>query len=536
MIRSRSLRVLTVGIGLALAASACSKDSPSTTSPSCTFSVAQPATTFGPEGGSGSAAVTAASGCAWTATSSAAFAAITAGASGTGNGTVTFTVAANAATTDRTATLTIAGSAFTITQRAATTTTPPPTLSAPSAKSPIGGVSVDPGRPTLIVNNATSTGAIGTVTYHFEVSDLNSFPNDPVRTFTVDGVAQGSGTTSWTLNRDLGTNVLWYWRAHATNGTVTGAFSDVETFRTGPQCSFVLSTTSVNAPTAGGSSAISVTSTTGCAWTAVSNSPFITVTSGATGTGSGSVTISISANTGAARTGSLTIAGQNVAISQSGGGTACTYVLGSSAASVSGGGATGSVTVTADGACGWTAVSNSSFITVTSGASGTGNGTVGYTVASNSTGASRTGTITIAGQTFTITQSATVPLVASFQLFDPAAQSTPTTECRFRSVGSTATTCVVRSTSFPLSTNAIVNYEWTVQYTYNTAKTFTQSSASPNFSFSDTCGGITSTDDGAANPLSVTLTVTDNTGATATATSGAGTQPALVVRLFTCGL
>jgi hypothetical protein len=71
-------------------------------------------------------------------------------------------------------------------------------------------------------------------------------------------------------------------------------------------------------------------------------------------------------------------------------------------------GASGSnaiVNVTATSAsCSWTAVSNSSFITVNSGSSGTGNGTVGFTVAANPNSGQRTGTITIAGQTFTVTQ------------------------------------------------------------------------------------------------------------------------------------
>jgi hypothetical protein len=533
MIRTRSASALIACLLLGVFASACTKNSTSPTTPSCTFSVAQPTTTFGPEGGTGSAAVTAGSGCSWTATSSATFATITAGSSGSGNGTVTFSIAVNTATADRTATLTIAGSTFTITQRAATTTTPPPTLSAPSAKSPVGGVSVDPGRPTLVVNNATSTGAIGTVTYHFEVSDVNTFPNDPVRTFTVDGIAQGSGTTSWTVNHDLGANVLWYWRARATNGTVTGAFSDVDTFRTGPQCSFVLSTTSINAAAAGTSSTITVTTSTGCTWAATSNSSFITVTSGATGTGSGTVAITIAANNGAARTGTLTIAGQTVAISQSGGGSACTFLLSPASASISGGGGTGSFTVTADSACSWTATTTDSFVTITSGSSGTGNGTVAFSVTANSGSTARTGTITVGGQTFTINQAASVAMTASFSLLDPGTQAGATTECRFRSATGAPTTCTLRSTSFTFGTNTIVSYQWTVQYTYDTVKTLSGTASTLNIT--DTCGGVQSTADGASNPLSVTLTVTDNTGATATAIAGSGSQPALFVRLFTCG-
>jgi len=55
--------------------------------------------------------------------------------------------------------------------------------------------------------------------------------------------------------------------------------------------------------------------------------------------------------------------------------------------------------------CAWTASSNASWITVTSGASGTGDGRIGYLVLPN-IGGSRSGTLTIADQTFTLTQAA----------------------------------------------------------------------------------------------------------------------------------
>lgn len=85
----------------------------------------------------------------------------------------------------------------------------------------------------------------------------------------------------------------------------------------------------------------------------------------------------------------------------------CSYSISPTSASVVAGGGTGSVTVTAGAGCAWTAVSNSSFITVTSGSSGSGNGSVGYSVAANTGSASRSGTVTIAGQTFTVTQAGT---------------------------------------------------------------------------------------------------------------------------------
>src|SRR5262249_62277308 len=55
--------------------------------------------------------------------------------------------------------------------------------------------------------------------------------------------------------------------------------------------------------------------------------------------------------------------------------------------------------------CTWTATSNApTWLTVTAGSSGTGSGTVGYAVAANLTTTPRMGTLTIAGQTFTVTQ------------------------------------------------------------------------------------------------------------------------------------
>jgi hypothetical protein len=64
---------------------------------------------------------------------------------------------------------------------------------------------------------------------------------------------------------------------------------------------------------------------------------------------------------------------------------------------------TRTVKVSTTNACPWTASTNASWITVTAGAAGTGDGSVSFSYAAN-TGASRTGTLMIAGQTFTLTQ------------------------------------------------------------------------------------------------------------------------------------
>jgi hypothetical protein len=80
-----------------------------------------------------------------------------------------------------------------------------------------------------------------------------------------------------------------------------------------------------------------------------------------------------------------------------------------------------------------------------------------------------------------------------------------------------------------------VTYAWNVQYTYGTIKNLTAIGPSPTLSITDICGGSTSTSDGVAQPLFVTLTVTDDQGNSATASAGSGSQPPLTIRLFTCG-
>src|SRR5207244_2543834 len=89
--------------------------------------------------------------------------------------------------------------------------------------------------------------------------------------------------------------------------------------------------------------------------------------------------------------------------------TAATFSINQTAQNFSASGGTGSVSVTASASCPWTAQSNApSFITITSGASGTGNGTVNYSVTANTSTSQRSGTMTIAGQTFTVMQDAAI--------------------------------------------------------------------------------------------------------------------------------
>lgn len=82
----------------------------------CVFSVSPASQAYSSSGGSGSVAVATGSTCGWTAAGSASWLTVTAGSSGVGPGSVSFAVAAQTGSDPRTATLTVAGQAVTVSQ------------------------------------------------------------------------------------------------------------------------------------------------------------------------------------------------------------------------------------------------------------------------------------------------------------------------------------------------------------------------------------------------------------------------------------
>jgi uncharacterized repeat protein (TIGR01451 family) len=92
----------------------------------------------------------------------------------------------------------------------------------------------------------------------------------------------------------------------------------------------------------------------------------------------------------------------------------CGYSLNLYATNISAVAGIGSVTVsTTDGTCAWTTATNAAWLHILDGASGTGSGIVTYSAEENCSGSSRVGTMTIAGQTFTVTQNAGFSLSAT---------------------------------------------------------------------------------------------------------------------------
>jgi hypothetical protein len=169
-----------------------------------------------------------------------------------------------------------------------------------------------------------------------------------------------------------------------------------------PSCTVALQPASASTTAAGGTGEVSITTAAGCGWTTSIGAPWIAITTAPGGNGSGSFGYSVAANTTpTARTGTITVSGQTFTVSQAG---LCTFAIKPSSRNFDEDGGTHSVSVTAPSTCAWTATSNADFITITDGQSGSGNGTVTYRVAEYKGKGTRTGTLTIAGETFTVTQ------------------------------------------------------------------------------------------------------------------------------------
>jgi hypothetical protein len=83
----------------------------------------------------------------------------------------------------------------------------------------------------------------------------------------------------------------------------------------------------------------------------------------------------------------------------------CSFSINPTSASLGHSGGTGTISVTTQAGCAWAVVESLSWVGIDSGQSGTGPGTVSYAVSSNLTSTPRTGTMTVAGRTFTINQS-----------------------------------------------------------------------------------------------------------------------------------
>jgi len=340
--------------------------------PSCTFSAAPGSfTNVAAAGATLDVMVTAPTGCAWTATSTLSWVAITQGASGSGDATVKLTVQLNSGVL-RSGTVTVAGQPITVTQVAAaspcTFTVAPTSYNPPVA----GGT-------TQIAVTTTSSCA-------WTVSGAPSWISA-----TPSG-ATGNGNVSLTVQANTGAG---------RTATLTIAGQPVVVTQPSglPACAYTINPSSFsNVAAAGGNISVAVTTTAGCAWSVSGNPAWVTAST-VNGSGSGTTTITVQANTGALRTSAFTIAGQNFTVTQLPG--ACTYTVTPSSFNLPSGAQNKTITVSTQAGCPVQASSSDTswlHITATPPAGG---GDVDFTADRNDASTARTANVTISGLAFT---------------------------------------------------------------------------------------------------------------------------------------
>jgi len=152
-----------------------------------------------------------------------------------------------------------------------------------------------------------------------------------------------------------------------------------------------------------------VTTTSSCEWTAASDASWLTIASGSTGTGTGVVNYAAAASSlTSARTATLTIAGRRVTVTQAAAPPPppppCTYSILPASVKVGPDAVTLTIAVTTQAGCQWTEVQRDAFLEKGNVSSGTGSGNATVDVQRYKGNSERVGTMIIAGQTLTVTQ------------------------------------------------------------------------------------------------------------------------------------
>jgi hypothetical protein len=334
----------------------------------CTFAVSPPNQTVPASGGAGLVSVVTTSGCAWSAVTTADWIVVAGPGAGEGSGTVTFSAAPNTGSGARMAALIIGGQAATITQAAPAAQPPapeppvPPSPPPPTPDPPVPPPTPDPPAPEPPVPPPTPDPPAPEPPAPPPTPDPPAppppapdppAPDPPTCAFTVAPLSQSFGpeggggqlavsataaSCTWTAT----SGVPWLTLTGGTQRTGSGTVSylvasHTETSpRTGtlqvagqpvtitqqaavPVCTYQLSPASISVDAAGGAASTRLQTGPDCAWTAASQAPWITVTSSPAGSGPADVTLSVAVNElSASRTGTVTIGGQVLQVTQAG--------------------------------------------------------------------------------------------------------------------------------------------------------------------------------------------------------------------------
>lgn len=373
------------------------------TTTSCDYALSADSRSFASAGGKGSVTVSTADTCGWTATKDAGWIAIDAGASGTGGGTVSYTVLANPDIVSRTGRITIgdgnASVTHTINQASACRYTVDPTEAEIPAEGGGGAIAVDASGATCgwtasashgwiaITQGDTGTGD-GTIRYTVEANPGATTRQGTIQaagkivaltqagTPVITPVALGNGEDVRDLVQDK--NGSLYFKIDVPSGA-----SDLQVHTTGGtgNCDLFVRHDQPPVDTVYDASS----TTTGNDETVVIDAPQ-----------AGTWFIRLFA----------TQYFSDVAVIATYGVTACTYSLDPAALDFTAAGGSGSVAVNAFRAdCAWSVSNTHDWIQIDSNNSGAGDGQIDFTVSPSLQSTERQGTLTVVNQTLTITQS-----------------------------------------------------------------------------------------------------------------------------------
>lgn len=171
------------------------------------------------------------------------------------------------------------------------------------------------------------------------------------------------------------------------------------------QCSYNLYPSSSEFTASGGNGSFEVSSPAGCLWTAQSQAGWIAISTGSSGSGNGTVAFTVSQNNSySPRVGSIKVQDRYFTVNQNPLQLDCIISLDPKGRSHPPEGGSGSVGVSTDPSCSWTAQSQAEWITLSPGSSGTGSGTFSYSITANPGPEERAGLIQVEEASFTVTQ------------------------------------------------------------------------------------------------------------------------------------
>lgn len=297
------------------------------------LTIAPSSANFAVGGGTGTITVSAGAGTTWTATKTDTWITITAGATGSGNGTVSYTVAANTGTAQRSGAITVGGNAFTVVQAGSVTNCSVSAIAFPGTAT--GTLATSDCRATYRANSFTKkytfsafAGQQVSVTMSSTAIDSYLYLLGPTGNLLQEDDDSGGGVNSRvpaTGFYSLPSTGVYTIEAASFDPGEVGAFSLSVT--TPSNCTFSISPSSRSVDYNLTTGSLAVTATSGCAWSAYTNTSWISLTSSANGTGNGSVTYSIGANTGSsARVGTIIAANQTFTVTQAGLVAGCTQI------------------------------------------------------------------------------------------------------------------------------------------------------------------------------------------------------------------